>query len=250
MSIEPGPVEQPGADGAETAPAPQYVTAEQFIAALNQQTQTLQAMQESLSALRAEASRGPAGPAPAAEPFISQDQYAQAVQTGDAGVIERYFDQKQRRYHVQNVEPLQRDGYEIVSNLQAEVRGAKLPHYDRYRKEIDESLRQMPPQVRAMPNAVKIAHDLVVGGHAEDLVREARESALRAPAVTPAPQGSANGRAVRTDAIPSAEELWGRDTARALGNTSEDDFARRLGYKDWGAYVGVYKEQVAAGEAR
>lgn len=250
MSIEPGPTDQAPDAEAASPPSPTYITAEQFMAFQTQQTQTLQSINESLAAMRSEAARRPDAAPAATEHAVTAEEYASAVQTGDAGTIERYFDQKQRRYHAAEVAPMQRDGAQILGDMQARLSASTLPHYTRFKKEIDAAYAQMPPQLRAMPEAITIAHDLVSGRHVGELVAEAREAALRTPAVQPNAPGAANGRAVRTDNVPSAEDWLGKDNARALGNVSEDDFARRLGYKDWAAYHAVYREQVAAGEAR
>ena len=54
-----------------------------------------------------------------------------------------------------------------------------MPHYRRFEKEINSVMSGMAPAAKANPQSWKIAYDMVVGQHAEELASERAEAAMR-----------------------------------------------------------------------
>ena len=77
------------------------------------------------------------------------------------------------------IQSLQHQGVSMIANVVKDQISAKLPHYERFKKEIDEFLDKAPMESRTSPEMHKWAHDAVVGRHAEELMKEAAESAVR-----------------------------------------------------------------------
>ena len=235
----------PGGDTPPAAPAPTFVPSDEF--KLFQQTVngTLGSITETLGYLRAAAERGPSSPAPAvpAGTPISAVQFAEAVQNGDAAVIDAYHRQMRDNWESELVTPLRNTGLGAIADLTRDTTVSRLPYYTRFKKDIDAYVNSLPPQMRLSPAVYKTAHDAVVGANAETLLTEAREAAIR-QAADPTPDsargGARPGRMSGADKVPSVAELMGADAEAALAAKGQtpDDYAKKLGYAGgWAEYA-------------
>jgi hypothetical protein len=191
---------------------------------------------------------------------ITDEEIDQAVASGQnvgarvRALVDRAVTQAADRLMKEHIEPLRNFGVTTLADLSHKVAATGMPKYAKYKKEIDERLGQLSPELRANPEAIKMIHDAVVGSHAEDLEREAAEAAVRKaqeppPAQTPG-TGTAPG-APRTNEIPTLIEVGGQEGLDALkhkgrGNMNQDALAQSMGYKDWNDYQKQYQELLAA----
>jgi hypothetical protein len=240
----------PGGGEKKDPPAQSWVPSEefkQFQATMLQQFETLNSAVQSLA-------RAPsAAPAPVAtKPRITEEQYEKAVQEGDAKTIDGYINQKIDDVRSRDIVPLQASGMDAIAGLTREIVLDKLPHYKRFKGEIDKYVENLPPAAKMSPVAYKIAHDAVVGQHHDDLVKEATEAAIRKAQAeggggsnTPGDAGSGRQTGGAKGKTPTAKEAFGDDAAFALSSVGKDEesFARRLGYKSWADYMALAKKQ-------
>lgn len=214
----------------------------------------------------------PGGQAPVAQahPGISDEDLDQAVLHGQGAaarirqLVDRAVAAATDRVIKEHVEPLRAFGAESLANLSHEVSMTKMPYYQKYKKEIDAGLGALDPTIRANPAALKMIHDAVVGAHANDLITEAGEAAVRKAQEDAQREASGGGGAASAGGgagrggsrpqpeMPTAEALGGQDALAALahkgqgGGQNQDEFARGLGYKDWGDYIKQYEALVEA----
>ena len=234
---------------APAAPAPQYVTLEEFRA---QQAQLSQ-LNETLAALRDMAAR-PVAPAPApvaapVEAEITRAQYIAAVREGDVEVAERYLAQREgavSRTLSQRIDQLENVGTAALSEVHRD-RISGLKHYKKYEKEIQQVVDGLPPAMRAQSGAYQYAYRIVVGTHLDEIEAAAREEALRKPTIdeaneSPAGGGGRTGRQMAKGAansIPTPFDLGGDGAVAAMevDGRDADTVAKKLGYKDWRDYM-------------
>lgn len=149
-------------------------------------------------------------------------------------------ERKIRKLREESLDPAISQSTSAVASLAKDAAAAKMPHYKRFQREIDQYIDQLPPNLRLRPETYKIAHDAIVGSHVDDLVREEREKVLRegagGGATTP---GSATGRDHGTKTIPTVRELLGEGAEQALTSTGKtpDSFAKSMGYESWADYA-------------
>lgn len=209
----------------------------------------------------------PGQPAPAQRehPGISDAELDQAVLSGHGAaeriraLVDRQINAGLERVVREHVDPLRTFGTETLANLSHEVSLKQMPYYNKFKKEIDQGVAGLDPQLRANPAVLKMVHDAVVGSHANDLVSEAGEQAIRQAqeeatrgTVTP---GTGSGREPKREQaeVPTAEAIGGRDALDALSHKGptgqgqdQDAFARSLGYSDWKSYMKQYDDLIAA----
>jgi len=137
---------------------------------------------------------------------------------------------------------------DAVSSMQAE---GTLPHYKRFKKDIDAEMAKFPANVRMLPTARQYAYNLVVGQHADELIAEKVEETKRSQRDDPAnasrpgesgrPQG---GGRPATEPVDVAK-VFGEDAAVALTSIGKDfeTMVKRMGYKSVDEYVALAKEQ-------
>lgn len=239
----------PGGDAPAPPAPPAWVPADEFKTFQATVNNTLGAITDTLGYLRDAAARGAAssaspGPtAPAGTP-ISDQQFAEACQTGDAGTISAYLKQREAALEAEHITPLRNTGLEAIAGLTKEHVTSTLPYYKRWQKEIDAFVAQMPAGVRLHADVYRTAHNAVVGQHTSELIAEATEAAIRQandPKPEPGRPSVQPGRQRGTgNEVPTVEEYMGREAADALAfkGLSPDDFARKLGrYKNWADYV-------------
>lgn len=190
--------------------------------------------------------------APVAEPDITDDEINAALRDSDEGnpaaKVRSLVDRVTKRTEEQlrrEVSELRAAGLSSIAEVAAVQASNTLPHFKDYEKEIRAAVSKLDPALQARADTWRFAHDAIVGAHADEIVnraleadrRQNRESAARAS--TP---GSGPGVPLtdsKGNKVASVEELGGEDARQALRvkGVSEDEFARRLGYKSWSDYL-------------
>lgn len=198
--------------------------------------------------------------APAAVP-ISDEEIDQAVASGQnvasriRALVDRAVNASAERIMRDHIEPLRNFGVTTLADLSHKVAASGMPKYVKYKKEIDERLGQLSPELRANPEAIKMIHDAVVGSHADDIEREAAEAAVRKaqePAATATPgTGAAPGTSRDKGDIPTLVDVGGQEGLEALkhkgrGGMNQDALAQSMGYKDWNDYQKQYQDLLNA----
>lgn len=239
--VTPDPIEEMPAVAAPAAPS--FVPADEFKQFRDSMTGMMETMREGFAAMRASG----AAPSPAASTVarISDDEFDEAVASGNGKVARAYLAQQKDDLKREHIDPLSTTGLDSLSGLTKEVVLKVMPRYAKYKGEVDALVAQMPAQARLNPEALKMAYEAVVGKHADEIEAEAREQATRARNAEPpesAPTGRRGTRISSGDKTPSVEDVAGAEGAQALaelgrGGKSSDDFARSLGYKDWKTYM-------------
>ncbi len=229
----------------EAPPAPAFVTQETFAQEAAQTRATLAALNDTMARLN-EGLRAPAAPArvPDAGKRMTREDWLNAINSQDVVALERWDTEQKEALIAEHVAPLRDQGLGAIANLTRDTVTPGLPYYKRYQKEIDEVVNTFPPGMRMQAEVYRTAHDLVKGRHAEELIAEAREAALRGPAEPDAvPQGNGRGRAPRADAVPAPDDL-ADGMSRALHGAGKDSdtMARKMGYADWKDYMTKTKE--------
>jgi hypothetical protein len=187
---------------------------------------------------------------------VSDEEIDQAVLSGQGAaariraLVDRAVNDAADRLVKEQIAPLREFGVNTIAQLSHEVASGKMPHYTRFKKEIDQRVNALDASVRANPAVLKMIHDAVVGEHVGELTKEATEAAIRQaqePKDKPGDPGTGAGREPKRDAaeLPDAQRVGGDDGMAALshkghGGQSQDEFARGLGYKDWNDYMKQY----------
>lgn len=240
----------------------QFVPAEDFKrleAAFQSQSQVLESMQTSLQAIAA--SRASTEPPPTADAVAEIQRLDEALThaeaEGETAKVRQLLDRKtdlkirlaQEQTKREHIDPLQTTGFNAMASFARESVIPRMPHYARYKKEIDAYFDQLPPAAKIQPSAYEIAYQAVVGKHHDEIVKEETDKAIRgsrdAGGANP-PGDGGSGRGAETENVPSVEELMGRDAADALAfmGRTPDEHARRLGYTDWADYAKLAQKQM------
>lgn len=245
------------AERAGGAPAPQFVPAEEFKKLEAQFGEMREMFKTTMEGVRAVvADRQARGDAPPpAEPAIedvSDEELEQAILEGKPGTakkLRQVIAAGQMKIE-EAVKQLREEGLARFGEA-ARAEAVKLPYYERFKDEIEKYIAGLPATLRANSGVYKVAHDVVVGMHHDELKQEAVEQAIRGKQDEGAPgaPGRQAGRAVAGGGkIPGVGELLGaeaEETLRATGQ-SPDAFARRLGYGSWKDYAELYQQQQTA----
>lgn len=211
---------------------------------------------------------------------ITDQDIDTAVLTGQGAaqriraMVDRAVDKATARVINEHVRPLQDYGVNTIGELSRRITVGGMKHYDRYKKEIDERLNTLTPDVRANPVVIETIYNAVVGMHSDELQREAVEAAVRQAQEQTAPIPTGQDRAKATTGrsvapgtgaqrgaadddrtqVPDIDHYLGtklEDGIEALqhkgrGGQDQDAFAQGMGYKDWSDYMRQYKELLAA----
>lgn len=254
---KPAPAETPAADAAAT-PQPTMVSIPE------EQWNNIQAKLAHLGGqvegMAAAVGRTPP-PAPPPERHWSDEELAEMLESGEGAKILK----AQRIIQAQAMRPLVDDFVNFrsatISTAERLGRGNVVaqglaPYYNDpdIKRQIDETMEKLAPEVRANEQTFIMIHDSVVGKkeNIDRIVKKEVDAELRRRAGTPdAPDvGSAAGRvpASRGSSVPSVTELLGADAAQALKlqGRSADEFARRMGYKTWADYAKEIESQSPA----
>lgn len=174
----------------------------------------------------------------------------------------------------QHVKPLQDYGVNTIGELSRRITMGGMKHYDRYKKEIDERLNTLTPDVRANPVVIETIYNAVVGMHSDELAREAAEAAVRQaqeqvnnpPTLDPPKRAAGNrpttpgsgaprgGNDEDRSQVPDLDHYLGNNLEAGLealqhkgrGGQTQDELARGMGYKDWSDYMKQYQELLDA----
>lgn len=209
----------------------------------DQLQQTIGVLRDALVATRPAAPTAPAAGTPGGA--ITEEQYVEAIQTGDARTVRAFHEQDKQRLITEHINPLRDTGLDAIAGITREMATGQLAYYKKYQKEIDAHIANLPTNMRMTPQVYRLAHDAVVGSHIDEITTEAREAAIRAPAVPePMPGSGRTGRTSAAGAVPTVEELMGKEASDALAfrGMDGDMFARKLGYKSWADYAKLAAE--------
>lgn len=248
-----------GEGGGEPGKTPEFVSKadyDKLESSMTQMSATMQTMQEgfttAMSAIQQNMGNVPEkNPSPA----ITSDDIAsveKALADGEGAnailsLVNKATTDALSKFKKAEVDPMRTQGMESIALLSgAEVR--KMPHYEKYKKEVDTYINGLPIESRINPQAHMLAYNTVVGQHFEEILAEDREKMLRSGggngAGTP---GNAAGRTPggENEKAKSAVEVFGQDSADALSAVGMDEeaFAKKLGYKDWATYVELANSQ-------
>ena len=237
-------------DSSNPPSPPQFITADQFNAGLTKLAETFQ------ESLRTIASARNTDPMVSQQPLTinlpSDQEVLEEIQAGGLSKLKQVVHGAVEKVKKEHIDPFQNVGMDILGKQakQLAILGGEMPHYNRFKKEIDAAIQNLPPGQRISSEVYKGIHDLIVGQNFTLLERERQEAAVRAAREkdnTTVPS-NAGGRqdTKNTDPnkIPSAVELYGEDAAAALGmlgkgGKTQDGFAQSMGYKDWADYYTV-----------
>ena len=174
---------------------------------------------------------------------VTDEELEEALNHGTGASKFRKMQQASERRIAKQIAALQAEGTGAIANVVKQSATATLPHYKKYQKEIDEAVASMPANQRMNPQVYKVAHDIVVGSHVEEIVAESLERMKRGdnpkdPAVGipgSGGRGGTGGRSLGTGGHtePDKDQL---DALASSGRTA-DGFAQRLGYQSWVDYV-------------
>jgi hypothetical protein len=172
---------------------------------------------------------------------VTEEELEEAFQNGrGAAKLKEFVSDMGQELIEQHINPLRQTGLEAIASNTMEMLRPKMPHYDRFKKEVDTFLNAYPPDLRVNAQAIKAAYDTGVGSHLDELAEERVQQHVRqasAPVVKPgaSQRGRRDEGEVREadDIAPGALSGVGR---------SEEEFARKLGYKSWAEYQKVGEE--------
>lgn len=208
-----------------------------------QLAQTQEAISASLAALAA-ARTAPIGQSTIVDIVDPTDEeIAEDLRTGGVTKIKKLVHNAVDRVRKTEIEPFRLNGLQLLATQAQKIArmSNKMPHYDRYKKEIDGMLKELPVEARANPDVYQNAYNMVVGGKVDELVAEATALASRSArdkSGTDVP-GSTVTRLENGDKVPTPDELFGIGSEAALeaqGKTP-NEFAKRMGHEDWPAYA-------------
>lgn len=244
----------PPADGDPPKPADQMPQLSELQAALAGLSKQVETLQTSFGAVVADTQARAARSEPPApkKPRVTDQEINDAYASGNVAEVMRRLQQETVEELVEkHVAPLQHTGIEAISGLTLEVTKGSMKYYPKFKAQIDEYVKNMGPDGRMNPAAIRAAHDIVAGQNIEAIVAEEVEKRARQAADAHKDAANIPGGKKRVDAsgqeVPSVEQLFGVDAANALRSKgeSEDQFAQKLGYANWEAYVKVYQKQEA-----
>lgn len=255
LFIDPAPGSEgsPGAgstgDAGKPAGAPQFVPLEEFnkamstIATLNASLQRMEGRLDEASATR---DRAISSDKPlASQPTVTLAEIETALAEGKgadklAKYVQESVDAALASFKITNVDPIQNIGFSTMESLTKEIVKPKMPHYNKYPKEVDDAIAKLPTHLRLHPEAQLFAYKAVIGSHVDEIVTEAKEAALRASSSDDGgtQPGAGSGRAnagAGSAKTPDAAALFGPEAADALRakGVSQEDHAKRLGFKSW-----------------
>lgn len=208
-------------------------------------------IRDTFSAVVAETRRSQVPPtASPAIDEVSDDELDRAITTGEgaAKTLRRLVAAERERIRREDVDPLRNYGVGMFSNLTMRQIKGEMPHYERFKKDIDAQLAAMPPETRANPEAVKYIYNSVVGENMGVLIQDEVEKQLRQKADTTATTDAASGGRSRVnpkkDEPLNAEEVFGREAMQSLRavNRDPEQFVKSLGYESMDEYLKLYAQ--------
>lgn len=251
------PPETPPEKPPEPTQSEEYKRLEGIISQQNQQfTQQFTQLQDNFNAMLASVgNRPPASASP--EDDVSEQELDEALDQGKgAAKFTRAMDlrvRKQDKLIQAKLAEIEEKGVAAISGIAKEMALSKMPHYKKYKSEVDAYIDQLPPAAKLNGPVYKVAYDAVVGSHMDEIVKADREAILREvanPNAVTLPGKPARGQEGDEGKIPTVEELFGKEAAEALVavGRSSDQHAQRMGYKSWAEYAKWVKGSEEEGE--
>ena len=234
----------PAPEPTPTPTPPQFVAADEFRAFQAVITGTLNTIQESIQAQRS--AQVHEAPRPEVQVEDASDaEIEQALQTGTGASTFRKLlaasEAKLRKELNTRAGAIENTAGSSLADIATRVSKPLMKHYDKpfIRKEVDALIAQMPVESRVNPNNHLIIYNAVVGQHADELIAESVEAALRAgktPGVKPGDTSSRNNAGPNKTTI---KDVFGENSERELRAMGRDldRVAKGLGFKDADEYI-------------
>ena len=218
----------------EPAAAPQYATRDEVLAI----AESMKALALTIQQGHASQAAPPATPTPTYDD-PTMEQITTDLQNGDAKSLQKYLENHERKLVDRVVRPMEQKGYSAIAQ-QAEriaMNDPNMPHYARFKKEINEVMKPCSLEQRADPLAYQTAYNIVVGMNYEKLRKEEVEAAIR-KATESADGGTApsGAKPKYAEGVPSVKDLLGEQAERELANAgwTPDQWAQKFyASKDW-----------------
>lgn len=254
MPPEPNNPDNPNPQPPETHPQPSFVTEDKLKEALAPINQAVSAFTESLNAIAASRQTSVVDTRTTVpdEPDPTPEEIAAEIRDeGKSTKLAKLLDNRSRKLVREQIDPMKNTGLNalaIQAKHIAKLTGT-MPHYQKYQKEIDAYISRLPLEMQANPDVYTQAHNLICGGHLNEILEEEKSKMARGGrdrGGTDLP-GTSTGRVPsgEGDEVPTVEQLFGKEQAdalKAVGRTP-DEFAKSMGHKDWAGYAKFVQEQ-------
>jgi hypothetical protein len=178
----------------------------------------------------------------------SDEDYVEAVSAGDkskaADIRRRQRAADRERIRREELSPILTNGGAALASVAKQLAAQNLPHYKRFKKEIDAKIEQFQA---ANPNVVVTfdhydwAHKMIVGEHVDEMMKESREEAIRKanepdPALVPGNERHLNDQPKEPTTLSEAlagdwKAEFGKK-AKAVGGRGDDEEMRKAGFRD------------------
>lgn len=224
-----------------------YITADQFNQTINQLTQTFQSGLAAIAQARNSDPMTQNLPTPIALP--SDNEIIEEIQSGGVSKLKQLIKGAVDKVRDEEVRPFQEQGTRVLADQAKNIAimSGAMPHYNRFKKDIDELVNRLPANQRTTVEVYQGIHDLVVGKNFNTYSKEIQQAAILAARESSDASlpGSTGGRQPNKqsdpNAIPTFESIYGADGTKLLaqlgkGGRTPDGFAQNLGYKDWPTY--------------
>ena len=124
-------------------------------------------------------------PPPDLTPKMTSEEFLQKWQDGDVTPkdLDSYIQQNinsEVSKVAEELKTLKQQGTETLIEIAQMTATKDLDYYEEYKDEIDTLIKTFQPGLKTKPQSYQMAHDIVVGRHTKDIVKKAKEEALRA----------------------------------------------------------------------
>lgn len=195
------------------------------------------------------------------EQELTDEDYIRAIDEGRIGTvlkeqINKGVSKSLKEFQTQQVDPLRTGGQKVLGMMVNKVLLNDLPHYDVIKDDLNERLKQLPPDQQIDPDTINVVYKFTVADNL-DKIAEAKAQAADEAELTgggvigPGGPGRLTQRRRDPDADPTIDELFqeglispaARQTIRAKGGLnafvkkatggrkSVKQFAQGLGWK-------------------
>ncbi len=198
-------------------------------------------------------------PPPDPGPQYTDGDLAEMLESGDGRKIlaaQRYINRQELLPIAQEFNTFRAGTIATAESLGRELveSSGKIPYYKDpdIRRQVDAFMNTLPPEARANKESLVLAHNYVVGQpeNMDRIVKQRVEEEIRKRAGdAKVPDATATGGRIPASGgslTPSVKDLLGEGAALALRaqGRSPDEFAKRIGYKNWAEYAAyIEKEQ-------
>jgi len=235
---EPQPSELEISPEREQAP-PGYVLREDYDR-LTQQFEQLRSNQEILTqnVLRSQIpQQQPRGPQ-----RVSDEQIQEMIDAGQTADAVRLLAREVANNELRpELDQLRNVGLASLERIAKRDGASGKKHYQRFAKEIEEYMSQLPQESRVMPEFYEMAYNIVVGKNMDKLTQEALEAAQRQRETASVPDeytGSRRRSRTPKGEVPQPEDLFDDDVLASLAQKGgPDGWAQKMGYDNWNDYA-------------